>query len=405
MRVIVAGMGIGGAAAALALEKLGVDHLVLEQAPELGEVGAGLQLSPNAVRVLERLDLVRPLKSFCVEPEAHVFADGLTSGHLLRTPLMPKVRDTFGAAYYHAHRADLLDALTGSVRQARYRLGARIVDVSQIAGAVTLKLADGRVETCDALIAADGIHSTVREQIFKPDRPRDTGCVAWRGLVPTEDARKLGFNRSSHVWMGPERSVVMYYVRGEELFNWVGIGPFNANAEESWSAKGSTEAALAEYDGWHRRILDLIACTDSLFMTSLYDREPLDRWVDGRIALMGDAAHAMMPFHAQGAGQSIEDAWVLARVLQESAGDVPGALKKYQDLRLNRANLVQQQSRNAEHLFHMSAPEDMARRNDRFRRLEEEARDGFPSGQRWLFAYDAELAVTGKDDDWRAMTW
>ena len=140
-------------------------------------------------------------------------------------------------------------------------------------------------------------------------------------------------------------------------------------------------------------------------MTALIDRNPLDRWVEGHIALMGDAAHAMVPYHAQGAAQSIEDAWVLGRCLTDSAGDIPAALEKYQDLRLRRANRVQAQSRAAEHMFHMHEPEEIARRNARFAKTQAGAQDGFPTGQRWLFSYDAEKAVQGTDDTWRALNW
>ncbi len=405
MRVILVGLGIGGSALALALQKLGIDYLALEQAPALGEVGAGLQLSPNAVRVLEYLDLGDRLKSFCVEPGAHVFADGITGEVLLQTPLKPKVEAFFGAPYYHAHRADLLAALTEPIDRDHIRLGAQVTGIEHDPAGVAVTLADGRREAGDVLIGADGIHSLVREQVFRPDPPRETGCVAWRGLIPVSFAKELGLARNSHVFVGPHRSVVMYYVRAGDLFNWVGIGPYNSNARESWSQRGSNDAALAEYTGWSEMILKLIAGTESLFMTSLQDREPLETWVDGRVALMGDAAHAMMPFHAQGAGQSIEDAWVLARCLRDGEADIPAALLKYEDLRRDRANLVQHQSRGAEHMFHMSDQEEIAHRNARFAKLQSTAQDGFPSGQRWLYAYDAEKAVTGEDYEWRALKW
>jgi salicylate hydroxylase len=405
MRVIVVGMGIGGAACTLALQRCGIDVLVLEQAGELSEVGAGLQLSPNALRVLERLGIGDALQACAVEPQAHLFKAWDSGETLLRTPLMPAVRETFAAPYYHAHRADLLALLTGAVEGHRVRLDARVVAVRQTNIEVTVALATGETLTCDVLVGADGIHSLVREHVTTPPPTRNAGCVAWRGLVPVAVAHGLGLERNSYIWMGPDRSVVMYFVRGGELFNWVGIGPNNDNAKESWSAAGSKDLALEEYGGWHPQIRALIDGTDSLFMTSLADREPLANWVNGNIALMGDAAHAMMPFHAQGAAQSIEDAWVLARCLEMGAADVPTALNKYQSLRYERANLVQGQSRAAEHLFHMSAPDEVATRNARFRKMGATSQGGFPSGQRWLFAYDAEKAVLGTDDEWRALRW
>ncbi|MCF8467728.1 MAG: FAD-dependent monooxygenase [Sneathiella sp.] len=405
MRVIIIGCGIAGAALSLTLQRAGISHLVLEQAHELSEVGAGLQQSPNSIRVLRYLGLIEELKRIGVAPKAHLFKDYESGEVLLETPLMPKVADYFGAPYYHVHRADLLDIMVKAMDPENIRLDVKATKLVQIDRGVEVTLSDGTVEKGDVLIGADGLHSIVRQEFFLADKPRHSGCVAWRGLVPVKIARDLGFEQNSYVWMGPHRSAVLYYVCGGELFNWVGIGPYSDNAKESWLQTGSREAALKEYAGWNSQITDLIAGTDSLFMTAMIDRDPLDAWVTDRVALMGDAAHAMMPYHAQGAGQSIEDAWVLGRSLEMAEGDIPAALKKYESLRLSRANRVQQQSRAAEHLFHMTDPDEIARRNARFARHQKEDRDGFPIGQRWLFSCDAEKAVTGTDDDWRALNW
>ncbi len=405
MRVIIVGCGIGGATAALALQKAGIEHVVLEQAAELKEVGAGLQLSPNAVRVLEWVGLSDELAKIGAVPQAHLFIDGLSGETLLQTPLMPKVRDFFGAPYYHAHRAELLDILTGATTERQLRLNAEVTSISQNADGVRVTLADGSEEHGDVLIGADGVHSVVREQVFKPDPPRNTGCAAWRGLVPPDVARDLGFERNAYAYMAPHRCAVLYYVSGGEMFNWVGIGPHSENARESWSQRGSNDAALAEYAGWLPQVRDIIAETENLFMTSMRDREPLEKWADGRIALLGDAAHAMLPYHAQGAGQSIEDAWVLARCIEMGASDIPAALLKYQNLRIERANKVQMQSRQAEHMFQMSDADEIAQRNARFAKHQDSAPDGFPIGQRWLYSYDAEKAVTGTDEEWQALSW
>ena len=405
MRVIVVGCGIGGATTSLALQKAGIEHVVLEQAEELAEVGAGLQLSPNAVRVLEWLGLGDKLANIGVAPQAHIFLDGLTGETLLKTPLMPKVQDFFGYPYYHAHRAQLLDLLTSAVREGQVRLNATVGKVEQVANRVRVTLEDGSVEEGDVLIGADGVHSVVREQIFKPDPPRNTGCVAWRGLVPPDVAQAHGFEKNAYAYMAPHRCAVLYYVAGGNMFNWVGIGPYSANARESWSQKGSNEAALAEYEEWLPEVRSIISETQNLFMTSMRDREPLDSWVSGRVALLGDAAHAMLPYHAQGAGQSIEDAWVLVRCLERGSGDVATALERYESLRLDRANKVQKESRQAEHLFQMANPDEIAARNARFAKHQATTADGFPIGQRWLYSYDAEKAVLGTDSDWQALNW
>ncbi|MBL4907373.1 MAG: FAD-dependent monooxygenase [Sneathiella sp.] len=405
MRVILVGCGIAGAALSLTLQRAGIDHLVLEQASELAETGAGLQQSPNSIRVLQYLGLMDELKRIGVAPQAHLFKDYKSGTVLLKTPLMPKVEEYFGAPYYHVHRADLLGIMVNAMDPANIRLNSKVSSVVETRNGVEVTLSDGTLEKGDVLIGADGLHSMVRQQFFAADAPRHSGCVAWRGLVPVALAQKLGFEQNSYLWMGPHRSAVLYYVRGGDLFNWVGISPYNDNAKESWSQTGSREAALKEYKGWNSQVTDLINDTESLFMTALIDRDPLDAWVTNRVALMGDAAHAMMPYHAQGAGQSIEDAWVLGRCLEMAAGDIPAALKKYETLRLPRANRVQQQSRGGEHLFHMSDPEEIARRNARFAKHQQDDRDGFPAGQRWLFSYDAEKAVMGTDDEWRALNW
>ena len=405
MHVILIGCGIAGAALSLTLKRAGISHLVLEQASKLSEVGAGLQQSPNSIRVLEYLGLKDELARIGVPPAAHLFKDYKTGEVYLKTPLMPKVEEYFGAPYYHVHRADLLDIMVGAMDPSNVRLNCKVVDVKENNDGVEVHLSDGTVEKGDVLIGSDGLHSMVREKFFAPEKPRPSGCVAWRGLVPVDVARKLGFEQNSYVWMGPHRSAVLYYVCGGDLFNWVGIGPYNDNAKESWSQTGSRDAALNEYDGWNEQIRELIAGTESLFMTNMIDREPLDRWVTDRVALMGDAAHAMMPYHAQGAGQSIEDAWVLGRSLEMAEGNIPAALKKYEGLRLDRANRVLLQSRAAENLFHMSDPEEVSRRNARFARHQQEDQDGFPVGQRWLYSYDAEKAVMGTDDEWRELSW
>ena len=228
--------------------------------------------------------------------------------------------------------------------------------------------------------------------------------MAWRGLTPADAVAHLGYQRDSYIWMGPERSMVVYYVSGGRYINWIGIGPSDGDTRESWTTRGTTEAALEEYDGWHPMARGLIEAADPPFKWALYDRTALDRWVDGRIALIGDAAHAMLPYHAQGAGQSIEDAWVLARRLS-LAGDVETALESYAALRKARTAQVQGASRAAQDMFHMSDTEALARRNRRFEAMQAKIGDGFPPGQEWLFAYDAEAAATGGDVEWRKLAW
>ena len=413
MKIIVIGAGIGGSALALALEKAGMDYLVLEQAPELTEVGAGIQLSPNGVRILNWLGLEDDLARFGVQPGGHELKDWQSGETVLRTPLHPLVEQSFGARYYHAHRADVIDALARRLNPERLRLNAKVVslgqDSAQDGGGVTVTLEDGTRESGDVLIGADGIHSLVRNQVFNPEAPRPSGYVAWRGMVPAERAAHLNIERQSFAVMGPRLSIVFYYVSGGDKVNWVAIGAGDDELRESWSQTASKSDVQRSFAGWYPQARGLVDLTDELFVTALHDREPLPNWVDGRIALMGDAAHAMLPYHAQGAVQSIEDAWVLARCLQlgqEIEGGDPGAaLLKYQGLRKDRAQRLQRHSRNAERWYHLDDAEEVARRNARLAR---HARNGAEGGgvtpqQAWLYSYDAEKAALGTDDDWRAL--
>ncbi|MES2187390.1 MAG: FAD-dependent monooxygenase [Pseudomonadota bacterium] len=404
MRVIIAGYGIGGAALALALQRFGIDCTVLEQARQLQEVGAGVQLSPNGLGVLDKLGVLEPLKRVAFEPRELLYRDWQTGEVLMNSPLMPQIQQHFGAPYFHAHRADLLAVLREPLEARRVALGRKIRSVEQVGDKVLAHLEDGSVEEGDILIAADGIHSLVRGQVFQADAPQSSGCIAWRGLVDVQAAAHLAIAPSAHVWMGPGYSVVIYYVSGGRKINWICIGSSPKERAESWSATTTAAEVLDIYQGWNREVRDLIGLTEKPFVTALYDRAPLASWVKGRIALMGDAAHAMLPYHAQGAVQSLEDAWVLAELLDLSRGvDLPGTLERYAALRMDRTTRIQAQSRVAERRFHMSDPIEVAERNDRMRKYDAKFKGAYLPQQEWLFGYDAHLAATGQDDKWRAL--
>ena len=403
MKVIIVGAGIGGSALALSLAKLGIDYVLLEQAPAFTEVGAGIQLSPNGVRVLDTLGLGEQLAGFCTEPDQHRYSVWDTGETILSTPLMPRVRQAYGYAYYHAHRADLIGALTGGLDPSRLRMQTKVAAVGQDGAQAWAECESGERIFGDVLIGADGIHSVVREQVFSPDRPRASGYVTWRGVVERRKVADLGIPVSAHVDMGPRLSFVYYWVSGGARLNWLALGQTNDSKRESWSQTASAEEVIAAFDGWYERPKWVIAATDETFVTALHDRNPLREWVKGRIGLLGDAAHAMLPYHAQGAVQSLEDAWVLARILAGSAGEVGGDLERYQALRMDRANLIVQQSRNAEGWYHLADPEAVAQRNERFRRTSRKLDGGFSPQQHWLYSYDADAAALGTDDEWRAL--
>jgi salicylate hydroxylase len=393
LKVLIAGGGIGGITLAQALRQRGIEARLFEQATAFSQVGAGIQLSANATRVLRKLGLGDALARVGVYPEGRDYRAWDSGDRLYWTPLGERAEAHFGAPYYHAHRADLLDVLLGGLGDTGFHLSSHVDRFEQDAGGVTITLADGSTATGDVLIGADGIHSTVRAQLFGRELPRYTGNVAWRGLVPAERVAHLDLGRVTGVWMGPNRSIVQYYVAAGRTFNWIGISRSEQPARESWLAEGRIEDALEEYAGWHDTIRTIIAATPRVLRQALYDREPLPDWRAGRVALLGDAAHPMMPFYAQGAAQSIEDAYVLAGCLAATREDPVAALARYVQLRQPRTAWMQGLSRTEEELYQMTDAAAIADRNARMRtnRVPESAT--FPPEQERLYGYDAEAVL------------
>jgi salicylate hydroxylase len=392
-KVLIAGGGIGGITALLALRQRGIAAELFEQATAFGQVGAGLQVSGNATRVLRVLGLGAALARVAYYPQGRDYRAWDNGDRLYYTPLGERAEAHFGAPYYTAHRADLLDVLLGGLETGSFHLGSRIERFDQDDASVTISLADGSTATGDILIGADGIHSTVRGQMFGTELPRYTGNVAWRGLVPAERVAHLDVAKVAGVWMGPNRSIVQYYIAAGKTFNWIGISRSEQPARESWLAEGRIEDALAEYAGWHDTIRTIIAATPRVLRQALYDREPLPDWRVGRVVLLGDAAHPMMPFYAQGAAQSIEDAYVLAGCLAANPDQPVAALERYVKLRQPRTAWMQGLARREEELYQMSDASEIAARNARMRanRIPETAI--FPPEQERLYGYDAEAVL------------
>lgn len=393
MRIVIVGAGIGGITAALALRRLGFpDVTLIEQAPAIRAVGAGIQLSANCVRLLRRLGLGEALAEISVQPSAHVFRDWKTGELLLHTALGAKAEAAFGETYFHAHRADLLAALLAKLAPSQVHLGQRVKEIRDIGGHVEVATEKGERFEADVLIGADGIHSTVRQALFGADRPRFAGNVAWRALVPAERVAHLRLDKVAEVWMGPNRSLVRYYVSAGRLLNWIGITRAKESEIESWSAKGLVADALRLWGDWHPIVRGMIEATpaEGLFRMGLYDRDPLQSWARGRIAILGDAAHPMLPFHAQGAAQSIEDAWVLAGSLAESPQQPAAALQAFAARRIERANWVQAYSREMEEFVHQADPARIEHRNQRLRERLKKYEGEFPPGQVKLYSFDAD---------------
>jgi salicylate hydroxylase len=389
MRIAVIGGGIGGLSAALHLLQAGFDVHVYEQAPRIGEIGAGIQISPNASRLLIRLGLKAAMDRVGVRPAAihrRRWDDGRT---LERAPLGPEVEATFGAPYYHFHRGDLAELLGAAVPAERLHVGHKLVGLDQQGEGVVARFESSVSAKADLLVGADGIHSRVRHLAFAPEKPRFTGCVAWRGLVPAERIRHLDIEVAAHNWMGPDGHVVHYWVASRSLMNVVCVVEHGTWTSEFWTDRGDVAEVLARYEGWHPMVRGLIAAFPETFIWALHDRRPLPRWSAGQVTLLGDACHPMLPMMAQGAAQSIEDGATLAALLTAMPGDLPGALRRYEELRKPRATRLQEASAANRTRFHLhDGPEQRTR---------DEAMAA--SGDRsianigWLYMHDA-AAVT-----------
>jgi salicylate hydroxylase len=355
----------------------------------LREVGAGIQLAPNATRLLHRLGLAGALATIGVKPEAIEHKRWEDGRILLRQPLGETCERTFGAPYYHLYRPDLLAVLSDALLPGIVRLGHRCVALAQDADAVTLTFDNGVTARSPLVIGADGIHSTIRALLLGPESPRFSGSIAYRGLVPAERLADLELPRYSNGWLGPQRHFVHYYVgRGGRLMNFVAIVPARDWRVESWSATGEVADALAEFDGWHPTVRAIIGAADRTHRWALYDREPLETWSVGRVTLLGDAAHAMLPFMAQGACQAVEDAVVLVRCLAAAApGAVPAALREYETIRKPRVSDVQRASWRNATTYHLPDGESQRARDSAWAAA---AARGPYSERGWLFAYDAE---------------
>ncbi|MCC2629618.1 MAG: monooxygenase [Thermomicrobiales bacterium] len=360
MRILILGAGIGGLTAALALRHAGFDAHVYEQARALREVGAGVAISPNAVKVLHGLGLTAALRTVGVVSDSMDSRDWQTGALLGRVPLAEAAVERWGAPFYHLHRADLHGALRAALGDQHITLGARCVAVEQPTSTVELRFADDGEATGDLLIGADGIHSVVRDHVAGLDRPIWSRQISWRGLAPAMVGHELGLEVRHHSFWGPRTQFVCFYVSAGRLVNWVGNTQNDDDwHEESWSARGDREEVLRLFAGWHPQVRALIAETDQVFKWALFDRPPLDTWTRRRVALLGDAAHPMLPYMAQGASQSIEDAFVLAGCLAADQDHPQRAIKAYAARRRERTAAVQNASRDASRVVRLTDSEEV----------------------------------------------
>jgi 2-polyprenyl-6-methoxyphenol hydroxylase-like FAD-dependent oxidoreductase len=385
LSIAVIGGGIGGASAALSLLKAGFDVHVYEQARELREVGAGVQISPNASRVLHGLGLADRLAGMGVKPLAwhqRRWDDGRT---LLRTPLADAMEAAFGSPHYQMHRADVLEALVDAIPPERIHVAHALVGFADRGDRVEAEFQNGARIAADVLVGADGIHSAVRRILIGPEQPHFTGCMCYRGLVPAEAITHLDIPVEAQIWMGPGGHFVHYYVRNKELLNFVAVVERDTWTSESWADRGDIREARAAYDKWHAQVRGILEAVDETFIWALFDRTPMKRWSVGRVTLLGDACHAMLPFMAQGAAQAIEDGATLAACLQTDR-DVPDALRLYEALRLPRTARVQTMAANNKVRFHLPDGGEQAARDAE---MAKNVTDWSLKNVAWLYGHDA----------------
>ncbi|MEU6350757.1 FAD-dependent monooxygenase [Streptomyces sp. NPDC047072] len=366
MRAIVVGAGIGGLAAAVSLRRAGHEVTLVEQTPRFTELGAGIQLAPNATRELRRLGLLDTVAAQSAYP-SHIsfrsWSDGL---EICRYELGREAEDTFGAPYLQVHRADLQQALAAAVPPASVRLDTVVVGVDQDAKSACVVTGDGEVLDADLVVAADGIRSAVRQWLFGKDAAVFSHTAAFRALLPAAEVADLDLPDTG-IWLGPGRHFVHYWVRRRELLNVVAVATADESAaQESWTARAEPGEQLREFEGWSPTVLDVLERAGQVFRYGIYTRTPLARWNTGRITLLGDSAHAMVPFQAQGAAQAILDAAVLGDCLADAAPtDVPEALERYVHRRLTTATGMQARSTRAGAEFHLPDGPEAEARNSR----------------------------------------
>jgi salicylate hydroxylase len=338
VRVAIVGGGIGGLTAALALRGVGAEADVYEQAPGLGEVGAGVAITPASQRVLRRLG---------VGDEVSRRGAPVAGVRLHHPDGSVVTRQDAGAARspLGLYRPDLVEILAAALPDGALHTGHRCVAVSQGDRSAHVTFDNGGAVEADAVVGADGIHSVVQGQVTQARPPVFSGRISYRGVLPA--ARMPGWERDEvGMWKGNGKTFLTFPLRAGELRNFVGHVPADERMRESWSAPCDPADLAAEFSGWDARLGELFSGVETAFRWGLYDRDPLPRWTNGRLTLLGDAAHAMLPHLGQGANQAIEDAFALAILLRGvSADDLPGALVRYEQLRRERTDLIQQGSR------------------------------------------------------------
>jgi salicylate hydroxylase len=394
VKAVIVGGGIGGPTAAIALAYQNVDVEVYEQAPAIQAVGASLQLGPNALRLLDDLGLLSALRRIGVLPEAVDFVRWDDGSVLHRTTLGPAMEAHFGAPQLDFYRPDLHRLLADALPRGALRLGVRVERVEYDANGASVALADGTRDHGDVVVAADGIRSPLRQQLAGAEEPVFSGTVVYRGVARRADVEDLHPEHVNYYWLGPRRHGVSYWISSGDLLA-VNLAVQDAEwSRESWTLEAATAEALPYFDGWDECLLEHIRRCPMFLRGAVYVRRPLDHWSYGRVTLLGDAAHAMEPFQAQGAAQAVEDAYVLAACLAAAPEDPVGALARYEAIRLGRAEELQASSSAAANVFYLPDGEEQRARDAAYASLHETQPWG-PRQRIWEYdVRDALAAIT-----------
>ncbi|OAJ55022.1 2-polyprenyl-6-methoxyphenol hydroxylase [Paraburkholderia ginsengiterrae] len=393
MKVVVVGGGIGGLTTALALLRHGIEPIVLERAPQLTEVGAGVQIAANGTIVLRELGLEPELAKIAMVPERFDYLE-LSTGRLLYVaPLGKEAEARYGGLLYNIHRADLIDLLAKALPPHVVRLGAECASISQDDEGAYVTLQNGEVIRGDAVIGADGIHSAVRTALRGPEEKQFANILMWRSLIPADRLKGLNLPVAGNNWFGVGRNIVSYWVR-PDLYSILASVPAAEVSRESWTQSGDVEQLRRSFEGCEPTVQKMLDAVDSTFITGMYHRDPIEHWATGRIALLGDAAHAMVPYLAQGACQAIEDAWVLASCLNEHGSDgISEALLEYERRRQPRTTRIQAGARFVVDWAHEP---DEARVHQRNGRLKGLSRIDPLAEASWSFAWGHDVLAAAK---------
>jgi salicylate hydroxylase len=390
-RVAIIGGGIGGATAGCALAQAGFEVSVHEAAAELKEIGAGVALHPNAIRVLRMLGLEDATRAVAGDSAYQVTRNWRTGRIISRTSRAEQAA-AYGLGGATVHRADLLDVIAAGLPEGSVSLGRRCTGARTEGDMAVAAFEDGSEVEADVVIGADGIHSRVREALFGQDDPRFTGKVCYRSVVPTADipgAEQIDGLFDNAQWLGPHGTLVLYPLRGHELINVVCHSDDENYRHESWINRCEADEVLARYAGWSESVLAILRGGREWFKWALYDRDPIARWTSERVTLLGDAAHPMLPYLGQGACQALEDGAVLATALSAHDDDPAAGLLAYERTRRPRASRVVLTARARGASNHITSP-FAARRRDlaiAVRRLRDRGGDG--RGTNWIPEYDA----------------